>query len=80
MQEYCSGKARVCIVNKGVPPARLGKSLDLPLSVHRFEFFAWPAAFYLILKYDAEASLFEVPFDASSKSIHAPLPDQSLKT
>ena len=59
---------------------RFGKSLDLPLSFQSFEFFAWPAALYLILKYDAEVSLFEVLFDASSKSIHTPLSDQSLKT
>ena len=57
-----------------------GKSLDLFLSFQTFEFFAWSAAFYLIFKHDAEVSLFEVPFDASSKSIHAILPDQSLKS
>ena len=59
---------------------RIGKSLDFPLSFYSIEFFLRPAAFYLIFKNDAEVSLFEVPFDASSKSIHAPLPDQSLKT
>ena len=57
-------------MNKGVPPARFRKIFDLSLSFQRFEFFEWPAAFYFILKYDAEMSLFEVPFDASSKSIH----------
>jgi hypothetical protein len=59
---------------------RFGKSLDLPRSFQRFEFFARPAAFYLILKYDAKVSLFEVSFDVSSESIHAPLPIREAVT
>jgi len=42
----------------------------LPLSFHKFEFFSWPAAFYLILKYDAEVSFCEVTFDAFTKRLH----------
>ena len=50
-------------MNKGVPPARFGKGLDLPVSFHRFEFFHRPAAFYFILKNDAESSSFELLLD-----------------
>ena len=49
---------------------RIGKSLDFPLSFYSIEFFLRPAAFYLILKNDAEVSFFEVMFDAFSKRLH----------
>ena len=60
-------------MNKGVPPARLGKDLDLPVSFHGFEFFLWPAAFYLIFKNDAEMSFIELPLDACAKALQAPV-------
>ena len=57
-------------MNKGVPPARFGKNFDLPLSFHRSQFFHWPAAFYFILKNDAESSSFELLLDVFSKYFH----------
>ena len=57
-------------MNKGVPPARFGKSFDLPLSFHRSQFFHWPAAFYFILKNDAESSSFELLLDVFSNYFH----------
>ena len=49
---------------------RFGKSLDLLLPFHLVEFFLRPAAFYFILKNDAEVSFFEVTFDAFTKRLH----------
>ena len=71
-EEYCPDKT-LRIVNKGVAPARFGKSVDFLLSLHLVEFFLRPAAFYLILKNDAEVSFFEVMFDAFSKRFHMPM-------
>jgi hypothetical protein len=61
------------IEDRGPPPTRFGKSLDLPLSFRSFDLFAWPVAVYLILKKDAESSLFQVPFDALGKGVETPI-------
>jgi hypothetical protein len=46
--------------------------LDLLLSLHKFERFRWPAAFYFILENDAEMSFIEVPFNASNQALQGP--------
>jgi hypothetical protein len=57
-REYCPSATAVGIKNKGLPPPRVGKSLDLPLSFRKFDLLAWPVAIYIMLKKDAEFSLF----------------------
>jgi len=49
---------------------RFGESLNFPLSFHLVEVLLRPAAFYLILKNDAEVSFFEVTFDAFTERLH----------
>ena len=72
LAEYSSGETRIGIVNRGAPSPSFGKSLDLFVSFSRPEFFPWPAALELILKYHAERSFFERPLDMFSERLKMP--------
>ena len=66
--EYCPW-TRIGIEDRGTPPMRFGKSLDLPLSFCTFEFFRGQQRSRLILQNDAEFSLFQLLLDVFSECV-----------
>jgi hypothetical protein len=57
--------------NCGSPTLRFGEALDFSLAFRPRDLSVWPAAFQIVLKANAESSLFELLRDVFSKHFHA---------
>jgi len=70
--KYCSRSEPS--LNRGSPTLRFGEVLDFSLSFCLRHPAAWPAAFQLMFKNNAESSLFELLRDAFSKNFQSSMP------
>jgi hypothetical protein len=68
-RKYCPC-TEVTIENCGSPALRFGELSDFPISCRPRDSTIWPATFQIILKNNAESSLFELLRDVFSKGFH----------
>jgi len=71
--KYCSG-SEPSLENCGSPTLRFGEVLDFSLSFCLRHPAAWPAAFQITIKNNAECSLFELLRDVFSKYFQSSIP------
>jgi hypothetical protein len=71
--KYCS-RNEPSVENCGSPTLRFGEVLDFSLSFCPRHLAAWPAAFQVMFKNDAESSLFELLRDVFSKNFQSSMP------
>ena len=71
--KYCSG-SEPSLENCGSPTLRFGEVLDFSLSFCLRHPAAWPAAFQITIKNNAECSLFELLRDVFSKKFQSSMP------
>ena len=71
--KYCSG-SEPSLENFGGPALRFGERLDFSLSFCERHPAAWPAAFQITCKNNAESSLFELLCDVFSKNFQSSMP------
>jgi hypothetical protein len=71
--KYCS-RSEPSVENCGSPALRFGEVLDFSLSFCPRHPAAWPAAFQVMFKNDAECSLFELLCDVFSKNFQSTMP------
>jgi hypothetical protein len=68
-RKYCPG-TEADVENCGCPALRFCELSDFPISFRPRDPTVWPATFQIILKNNAESSLFELLRDVFSKSFH----------
>jgi len=71
--KYCS-RNEPSVENCGGPTLRFGERLDFSLSFCPRHSTAWPAAFQITIKNNAESSLFELLRDVFSKNFQSSMP------
>src|SRR4029079_18856753 len=71
--KYCS-RAEPSVENCSSPTLRFGEVLDFSFSFYPRHRVAWPAAFQVIFKNEAESSLFELLCDVFSKNSQSGMP------
>jgi hypothetical protein len=71
--KYCS-RSEPSLENCGSPTLRFGEVLDFSLSFCLRHPAAWPAAFQITIKNNAESSLFELLRDVFSKYFQSSIP------
>jgi hypothetical protein len=71
--KYCS-RNEPSVENCGSPTLRFGEVLDFSLSFCLRHSTAWPAAFQITIKNNAESSLFELLRDVFSKNFQTSMP------
>ena len=71
--KYCS-RAEPSVENCSSPTLRFGEVLDFSFSFYPRHCVAWPAAFQVIFKNEAESSLFELLCDVFGKNSQSGMP------
>jgi hypothetical protein len=71
--KYCS-RNESSVENSGSPTLRFGERLDFSLSFCPRHSTAWPAAFQITIKNNAESSFFELLRDVFSKNFQSSMP------
>jgi len=69
-REYCP-RTEATVEKCGSPALRVGELSDFSISFGPRDSAVWPATFQVILKNNAESSLFELLRDVFSQSFHA---------